>query len=141
VPRRFEVLICLVVAAFLPLQAQSVEIIVHPDSDITSVSRTELSKIFLGKLRTWADHTPAVPIDQVPGSRAREDFTRWVHDRSVVNVEVYWKRQIFSGRGVPPPEVTGTAAVIEFVRTHPGAVGYVLEPTTLRGVRRLEVAD
>ena len=127
--------------AWVPIQAQSVDVIVHPDTAVTSISRAELSKIFLKRLRTWSDRTPAVPVDQVPHSPVRDEFTRWIHRRSVVNVEVYWKRLIFSGRAVPPLEIATDAEVIEFVRSTPGAVGYVQRTTVLPGVRRLEVTD
>lgn len=140
---RFTVpaLVVLVLAALLPIQAQPVEVITHPSNEIASLSRSELSKIFLKRLDTWADRTPAVPVDQVPHSAVRDEFTRWVHRRRVVNVEVYWKRLIFSGRAVPPPEVADDAAVIEFVRKTPGAVGYVRSSAGVAGVRRLEVTE
>ncbi len=137
----FPVLIVLAFVALLPVYAQSVEIIVHPDNDITSVTKAELSKIFLKRLRTWADGTLVVPVDQVPDSSPRREFTRSVHERRVVNVEVYWKRMIFSGRAAPPPEMADDLSVIEFVRNTPGAVGYVSKLTRLEGVRALKVTD
>ena len=127
--------------ALLPAHAQSIEVIVHPDNNVKSITKDELSKIFLKRLRTWADRTPAVPVDQVPDSPMRLEFTRLVHQRRVVNVEVYWKRQIFSGRAAPPQEVADDEAVLEFVRNTPGAVGYVSKSAPLRGVLKLEVTD
>ncbi len=137
----FPVLMALAFVALLPVYAQSVEIIVHPGNDITSVTKAELSKIFLKRLRTWADGTLAVPVDQVPDSSSRREFTGSIHERRVVNVEVYWKRMIFSGRAAPPPEMADDHAVIEFVRNTPGAVGYVSKLTRLEGVRSLRVTD
>ena len=116
-------------------------IVVHPDSRVESVSRAELSKIFLGRLRTWSDGTPARPVDQLPDRPVRERFSRRVHARSVVMVEVYWKRQIFSGRGVPPAELRDDQRVLEFVRASPGAVGYVDADTSAGGVRLLALSD
>lgn len=134
-------LVAVVLSVLQPVGAEPVAIIVHPDTEIESVSRAELSKVFLKRLRTWTDGTRAMPVDQAPDSVVRQDFTRWIHDRRVVNVEVYWKRLIFSGRDVPPSEVTGDDAVIEFVRTTPGAVGYVALSARLDGVRKLRVTD
>ena len=37
----------------------------------------------------------------------------------------YWQRQIFSGRGTPPPIKESDAEVIAFVAANPGAIGYV----------------
>jgi hypothetical protein len=39
---------------------------------------------------------------------------------------------IFSGKAVPPPALDTDAAVVEFVRRNPYAVGYV-SPTTVLG--------
>ncbi len=139
--RLFPVLMVLAFVASLPVYAQSIEVIVHPDHDVTSIPKSELSKIFLKRLRTWADGTRAVPVDQVPDSSVRREFTRSVHERRVVNVEVYWKRMIFSGRAAPPPEMADDRTVIEFVRSTPGAVGYVSTLTRLEGVRSLRITD
>jgi ABC-type phosphate transport system substrate-binding protein len=117
-----------------------VEIIVHPASGITSVTKAELSKIFLKRLRTWADGERAQPVDQVPGA-TRESFSRWIHGSSVVTIEVYWKRMIFSGRAVPPVEAADDGEVLEFVRETPGAVGYVTKSAELVGVRKLVLRE
>ena len=116
-------------------------VIVHSGNTVTTISREELSKIFLKRLRTWENGSRAEPADQVPESPVREAFSRQIHDRNVVNVEVYWKRMIFSGRSVPPPELRGDAEVVAFVRDHPGAVGYVSPGIDLVGVRRLRLAE
>lgn len=123
------------------VSAQSIALIVHQDNQVTSITRTELSKIFLKRLRTWSDGTVAVPVDQLPSSEVRKRFTRLVHRRSVVKVEVYWKRMIFSGRGVPPRERASDHEVLEFVRSTPGAVGYVTRSEELEGVRELKLEE
>ena len=103
--------------AVAPAEAQSgFTVIAHPDNGVTSVSKDELSKIFLKRLRTWADRRPTVPVDQFPSSTVREEFTRYVHERRVVNVEVYWKRLIFSGRAVPPMELPDDEEVLAAAR-------------------------
>ena len=116
-------------------------VIVHPESGVTTIARDELSKIFLKRLHTWSDGTRAVPVDQLPASSARQAFSRRIHDRSVINIEVYWKRMIFSGRSVPPPELRNDAEVVDFVRKTPGAVGYVDPRTDLEGVKRLRLTE
>ena len=119
---------------------QPFEVIVHPEDEITSISKAELSKIFLKRLRTWKNGVRARPVDQVPEAPIRESFSKTVHGRSVDAIEVYWKRMIFSGRGVPPDELGDDEAVIEFVRANPGAVGYVDASADLGGVRKLTLS-
>lgn len=131
----------LVVMVAAPPPTAGVTIVVHPDSRITSISRAELSKVFLGRLRSWSDGTTALPVDQLPDRSVRARFSRRVHRRSVVTVEVYWKRMIFSGRGVPPDELANDQEVVAFVRAHPGAVGYVDTTTELAGMRELSLEN
>lgn len=119
----------------------AVVVVAHPEIEVTTISRLELSKIFLGRLRTWSDGARVRPVDQRPDSTARADFTRWIHGRSVVTIEVYWKRMIFSGRGVPPPEVANEREVLEYVQTTPGAVGYVTRSEIQEGVKEVQVTD
>jgi ABC-type phosphate transport system substrate-binding protein len=123
-----------------PGTVHSVEIVVHPSNQVTSVTRAELSKIFLKRLRTWSNGERAQPIDQLPGP-VREEFSTWVHGRSVMTIEIYWKRMIFSGHAAPPRELEDDEAVLEFVRQNPGAVGYVSSSAVLEGVRRLELEE
>lgn len=130
----------LIVVGPVAAVAESI-VIVHPESKVSVISRSELSKIFLRRLRTWADGTDALPVDQLPSGEAREEFSQRIHGRGVVTVEVYWKRMIFSGRGVPPRELADDQAVLEFVRSNPGAVGYVSSATALEGVKRLTVTE
>ena len=45
--------------------------------------------------------------------------------KTPAQLKSYWNQQIFSGKGVPPPEADSTADVIAYVLANPGAVGYL----------------
>jgi len=132
--------VVLALSTSVPAASQQVVMVVHPATNVTSVSKAELSKIYLKRLRSWTSGEHVAPVDQIPGP-LRETFSREVHGRSVITIEIFWKRMIFSGRAVPPPEAGNDEAVLEFVRSTPGAVGYVSPEATLRGVRRLTVTE
>jgi hypothetical protein len=40
-------------------------------------------------------------------------------------VKNYWQQRIFSGRDLPPPELDSDEAVVSYVLSHRGALGYV----------------
>jgi hypothetical protein len=42
---------------------------------------------------------------------------------------------VFSGRGVPPPELDSEEQVVQFVLKNPGAIGYVSGNTGIEDVR------
>jgi len=100
-------------------------VIVHSANPVDSISRTELSAIFLKRVRRWPDRVDIIPVDQPGTSRVRERFTRAIHGKSVAYVTRYWHRLIFSGRGIPPLELSSSSAVVEFVKANRGAIGYV----------------
>jgi len=74
-----------------------------------------LKMIFLGKSKKWDDGNKIRPVDQKLTSFVREEFSKKVLGKSVTAVKNYWHQQIFSGRGVPPPEKNSDRAVISYV--------------------------
>ena len=51
----------------------------------------------------------------------------------------YWQQRIFSGQGLPPPELADDDAVVSYVLSHPGAIGYVAAGTALNGATAVEL--
>lgn len=100
-------------------------VVVHASNRVTSLSRAELSAIYMKRTRSWPDGREIVPVDRQSASRLRERFSRAVHGKSVAYVTRYWQRLIFSGRAVPPRELRSDAAVLDFVRGSAEAIGYV----------------
>jgi ABC-type phosphate transport system substrate-binding protein len=122
-----------------PAAPAAYKVVVHADNATGSLTRHELSAIFLGRKTAWPNGTKAVPIDQVETSPVREAFSRAVHGRRPSAVKSYWLQVLFSGRGVPPVEKAGDLQVLEGVRARAGAVGYVSAGARTHGVKVLEV--
>lgn len=128
----------------LPPEAQTegFRIIVHAANQQPPMEADRLAKIFLKKVKRWDDGTPINPVDQADDSPVRESFTEAIHGKKVSAIAGYWTREIFSGRGVPPPKRTSDQEVIDFVRNDRGAVGYVSSSAALGdGVKELEVIE
>jgi ABC-type phosphate transport system substrate-binding protein len=100
------------------------KIVVHPDNPTAAVSRDFLRDAFLKKATEWNGKTLR-PLDLASKFPVREQFTRDVIRKSPSQLRTYWNQQVFSGKGVPPPEAASPADVIAYVLAHPGAVGYV----------------
>ena len=123
---------------------QGYRVIVNKDNPADSITRSELSQYLLKKSSRWGNGFAAKvdPVDLDSGSDVREAFSRAIHKRSVASIKNYWQRQIFSGRGVPPPEVASDAAVISHVQSRPGAIGYVSPRANLdSNVKVVSVSD
>jgi ABC-type phosphate transport system substrate-binding protein len=119
--------------------AEAYQVIVNEKSAASSVSRTLLADIFLKKATRWENGEAALPVDQRPSSAVRKAFSAGVLKRSVEAVRNYWTQRIFAGRELPPPELDSDEAVVRFVASHPGAVGYVSGGASLGSTKRLEV--
>lgn len=120
-------------------QAASYKIIVNNSVPVTSLSKKAASDLFLKKTAKWENGTAVMPVDQLDSSGAREGFSKAVHGKPAAAVKSYWNQQIFSGRDVPPVEKKSDAEVLTFVRSTPGAIGYVSEAASVDGVRVVTV--
>lgn len=114
-------------------------VIVHPTNPTSRVSRDYLADVFLKRTTQWPNDQPIRPVDLPTRSGVRRRFVENVLGRSVGAVRIYWQQVIFSGRGLPPVELAGDAQVVEYVRGHRGAIGYVSAGTNLEGVKVLTV--
>lgn len=114
-------------------------VVSHPETATGSLERQFLADVFLEKATRWPDGQAIVPIDLRYGAPVRHSFSAQVLRRSAAAIRSYWQQRIFTGRGVPPPELESDEAVLRYVRTHPGAVGYVSGTTETSTVKVITV--
>ena len=107
------------------------KIIVNKSNPISSMTKIQLSKLFLKKATTWENGKKVMPVDLVDISQLRNKFSQELLGKKTAAVKAYWQRQIFSGRGVPPPEKKTNGDVLSYVHDNPGAVGYISVSTKL----------
>jgi ABC-type phosphate transport system substrate-binding protein len=135
----------LVALAFLladglqPAWGASFKLVAHPRVATDSLLAADGSRIFLKKTAKWPDGSTVVPVDLPVASRVREAFSQAVHGKSASAVDAYWQKQIFTGRDLPPLTKATEAEVLAFVRSTPGALGYVSSETASEGVKVIEL--
>lgn len=117
----------------------SFRVIVHPTNPVGSLSRGEVSRLFLRQATRWQTGQRVMPVNLIAQSPLRQAFARQIHHKSLPAERAFWQRQIFSGRGVPPVEVATEQEVVNYVARHPGAVGYVSIAGLTAEVRPLEI--
>ena len=133
-------LVLLLLAGAVAAEEYPFRVVVHRSNPVVSLTRAELSAIYMKRMRSWPDRREILAVDRPSASRLREQFSRAVHGKSVAYVTRYWQRLIFSGRAVPPREVRSDAAVLELVRENAEAIGYVAADTPLTdGVKAIAV--
>lgn len=100
-------------------------VVVNVENPTDSITVEELVNVFLGRSRQLAGGTKVIPIDQVEGESARIEFYDKVVKKSPAQLNSYWSRLIFAGKGRPPYAVLDDQEVIEFVSANPSMIGYV----------------
>lgn len=113
-------------------------VIVHPSNPTVSLKAADLARMFLRQSTSWPNGWPVAPVDLAGSGPVREAFSQQVLDRPARAVKNYWKQQIFSGRGVPPPERDNESEVVKFVLSNRGAIGYVA-PASVGSAKILQV--
>ena len=104
------------------------KVIVHASNPESELTKKDISKLFLKKVKKWENSKEAVlPVDLMSDSPVRETFSKAIHGRKVSSIKAYWQKQIFSGRGVPPEEKKSDEEVLKYVAKNAGAIGYILE--------------
>jgi ABC-type phosphate transport system substrate-binding protein len=99
--------------------------VVSPKTPLTSLTKSQVADIFLGKTARFPDGTLAVPIDQQEGSSARDEFYAVFTGKSPAQVKSHWTKIIFTGRGQPPKAVSNSAEVKTLVAANPQAISYI----------------
>ena len=116
------VLLCAGVPA---AEGQSFVIVVNKANPVTSLSVTELRRIFTKQTRMWPHAESMVPVDWDATSEIRQAFSRQVLNRSVREMAEYWVQQSVTQGLAPPSTQKSSRAVLRFVASVPGAISYM----------------
>ncbi|MEO5970086.1 MAG: hypothetical protein ABIQ95_09175 [Bdellovibrionia bacterium] len=108
-------------------------VIVNAVRNLDELDRKFLADVFFKRLKHWPEAKPIAPVDQRADSEVRLRFSESVLSRSVLGVRNYWQQLIFSGRDVPPPELSSDDEVLKFVESNPEAIGYVSATSLTEG--------
>jgi ABC-type phosphate transport system substrate-binding protein len=123
--RKSIVVIALAVAVLPAPVLADVVAVVSVDSHVTTLTKNQLTDIFLGKAIRFPDGTVAVPVDQAEGSSARDEFYLKVAGKSAAQLKAYWSKIIFTGRGQPPPVVANGVELKKRLGKGTAVIGYI----------------
>ncbi|MES3035690.1 MAG: phosphate ABC transporter substrate-binding protein [Gemmatimonadota bacterium] len=127
------------ISATTSVQAQDVKVIVNSANPLSEMPAGEVAGLFLKRTAKFPSGTAAVPVDQAKSSAVRGTFARTVLGRPASAVDAYWQQQIFAGGELPPAVKASDDDVIAFVKSTPGAIGYVSAGASVAGVKVVTV--
>lgn len=120
-----RVLSVLLLSTVISTVQAEIAIITHPGVNEIGMSREKVADIYMGKKKTYTDGTVVRPVDQAADTTVRNRFYRSVIRMSNSEVNRYWAKLKFTGKGTPPKVISGDEAVRDWVASHPGAIGYI----------------
>ncbi|WP_207679017.1 hypothetical protein [Desulfonema magnum] len=113
-------------------------LIAHKSVPEKVLSEKEVRQIFMRKKMKWADNSvikPAVLED----TEIHDAFLEQHVGRSRSKWRAYWKKMVFTGRGLPPKTFESQKELVRYVAETPGAVGYINSRTSHKNVTVISV--
>jgi ABC-type phosphate transport system substrate-binding protein len=114
-------------------------VITHPATSKESIPRESLRAIFGMLLQKWpGDNAVKVFVlrDDAP---EHSTFSKSVLQVFPHQLRMAWDRQVFSGQGQYPEQLSSTQEILARVATTPGAIGYVRSNEVNQHVRVLRI--
>jgi len=130
------ILACLTLAAIG--RGAEYQIIAHPGVDASSLTKADDKNLLLGNKARW-DNGVIVRLAVLSGGKAHDDVITELTSRTPDQFDKYWKKQVFTGKGVMPESAADDAAMLAYVAKTPGSLGYISSQTEASGVKILPI--
>ena len=101
-----------------------VVVVVSSKSDVTSLSKEQVSQLFLNKASSFPGGGAATPVDQAAGA-SRNQFYATVSGKDAAQMKAYWAQLTFTGKGTQPKQLGSSSDVRKFVAGSATAIGYI----------------
>ena len=131
------------IAMFLVLTAGAAfaaeyALVVNPGNPVGTLSKQVGKDIFLGRKSAW-DNGSRVTIYAQSGASFHSLVVKNVTGKNAGQFDLFWKKALFTGQGIPPTNLSGDAAVKQAVAGNPGAVCYISADAVDSSVKVLEI--
>jgi ABC-type phosphate transport system substrate-binding protein len=103
-----------------------------------SLSKTELRAMFLGEKIKWENKKYIKLAIPVEGDAYRE-FLQEVVLKTPSQYDNHWMKQVYSGKASVPQSFSDPSKLVEFVVSHPGAIGIVEAGQSDRSVKTISI--
>jgi len=122
-------------------QAYAINVISNITADTTSLSVTQLRRIYSMRQVHWQNGTPIVVYVLASNNSLHKTFCKEQLRLFPYQLDRIWQKLTFSGYGVAPIEVATQQALIEAVKSTKGAIGYVENLSEVKDVNVIEIDD
>lgn len=106
------------------LSHAEIAIIANKSSKLTTTKIADIERVYLGKRKSLTG-VSVTPLNQDKVGEMAKSFNKIVLNKTSKQVQSYWSKLIFTGKGTPPEEFLNDAEVINAVKEDPNAIGYI----------------
>ena len=114
-------------------------IVLNRDNPVAVLTLPDLQRIFRKQTRMWPHGEPVVPVDWDATTEVRQEFTKQVLNRTVREMADFWVQQNITQGLTPPSTLKSARAVLRFVASVPGAIGYLPAAEVDETVKIIEI--
>jgi ABC-type phosphate transport system substrate-binding protein len=134
-----KLFLALILIAPCSVSLAEVVVIVNPQNGVSSMKKSDLARLFLGKSTSFDNGGKAEVVNQISASASRASFDSDLLGKTTSQINAYWSKQMFSGSGTPPEELNGDLAVLQHVAANPNAIGYIDATAVNDGVKVVSI--
>ncbi|WP_246604313.1 hypothetical protein [Alteromonas lipotrueae] len=126
--RYLPLFMCLSCLAFPQLvhARERVWVVANLGEPSLQLSKSEIRNVFMGGATNGLS-----PVEFEPGSYIRKVFNTRVIGLPEARIQSFWAQMRFSGRSIPPSNVSNIEEMVTFLIEHKLSVGYLPEGTVI----------
>ncbi|MGR6874045.1 hypothetical protein ACU6U9_17440 [Pseudomonas sp. HK3] len=99
-------------------------VIVHPSNN-SNFTPEIIKNIFLGKESKFPNGQIAIPMNAEENLPTYDQFNEKIIGRSRTQINAYWARLVFTGKGTMPKIISSDGEIVSTVSVNQGAISYI----------------
>lgn len=103
-----------------------------------TVTKDDVKNILLGTKTKW-DSGTLIKVAVLAEGAIYDTVIQQYAERTPDQFERFWKKQVFTGKGIAPESFKTDAEVLAYVAKTPGAIGFIGSDTAAAGVKIVKV--
>ena len=123
-----------------PVLKAEVMFIVNKSVKEDTLSKSQIQKIYLGHTLVWPDGELIKLVTQ-EGTDIQKEFTRTYIRKSEAQFSRYWRKLLFTGKGILPNPFFTEKEIIKYVANTKGAIGYISPQAATKDIKIINVSD
>ncbi len=119
-----------------PASAKGIQVITSQNTAVETIDKNTIKKIFLGKTKLWPNGS-GVEFVVLKSGDAHKDFLKAYVKKSSSQFKIYWKKQVFTGKGKKPKSFDSEIELVAYIAGKTGVIGYVSTGIDIAGAKVL----